>query len=278
MDLNWYEGILYGLFSGLTDILPVSSHAHKFLMGKLFGFSEEHPVMGLMMDIGILLAVYVSCQTHIVRILRARRLARIPKRRRKRPLDTRSLMDLSLLITMLIPVVLAFLLYPTIVPIGNVMMWIAAALLINGLILYIPQFIATGNRDSRTLSRLQGLFLGLGGAMGVVPGISGVGAATSVSSVCGVDRNYGYQMTLLMYLGVCLGYVFFDVYGMVSGGAGSVGFGSLIVYLLAGLSAFCGTTLGIRLGRMVLNGIGFSVFAYYCWGLAFFTFIMSLLA
>ncbi len=278
MDLNWYEGILYGLFSGLTDILPVSSHAHKFLMRKLLGLSGDHPVMGLMIDLGILLALYCSCQTHIVRILRARRLARIPKRRRKRPLDMRSLMDMKLLMTMLVPVVLALFLYRSILPVGEKMIWVAGSLMVNGMILYIPQFFAGANRDSRTLSRVQGLFLGFGGALGIVPGISGIGAATSVSSVCGVDKNYGLNMTLLMYMGLCAGFVFLDVYGMVAGGTGEAAFSSIIVYLLAGISAFGGATLGIRVIRNMISGVGFGVFAYYCWGLAMFTFILSLLA
>ena len=35
MDLNWFESIIYGLFLGLTDILPVSAQAHKLIMLKL---------------------------------------------------------------------------------------------------------------------------------------------------------------------------------------------------------------------------------------------------
>ena len=40
MDLNWFESFLYGLFSGLTDILPVSAEAHRILMLKCFGIQK----------------------------------------------------------------------------------------------------------------------------------------------------------------------------------------------------------------------------------------------
>lgn len=36
MDLNWLESFLYGLFSGLADILPVSAEAHRILVLKCF--------------------------------------------------------------------------------------------------------------------------------------------------------------------------------------------------------------------------------------------------
>ena len=41
MDLNWFTGILFGIVSGVTEIFPVSSPAHRILMLKLFGMSSE---------------------------------------------------------------------------------------------------------------------------------------------------------------------------------------------------------------------------------------------
>ena len=45
MDLNWLESFLYGLFSGLTDILPVSAEAHRILMLKCFGIQSSTELM-----------------------------------------------------------------------------------------------------------------------------------------------------------------------------------------------------------------------------------------
>ena len=154
MDLNWLESFLYGLFSGLTDILPVSAEAHRILMLKCFGIQSHTELMKLFAHLGVFGAMYFSCRKQIVRIHRARRLARVPKRRRRRPLDTRSLMDFSLLRTMLIPVILGFLLNRYVEPLKEKLIWIAVLLFLNGIILYIPQFFPTSNRDSRMLSRV----------------------------------------------------------------------------------------------------------------------------
>jgi len=277
LNLNWYQSILYGLVSGLTEVFPVSSQAHRFLMQKLFGVTGEPGLMRLLIDLGILAALYYACQNHIIRIIRARRLARVPKRRRKRPLDTRSLMDFSMLRTMLIPVILVICFYGKIRTFQVGMIWIAAALLVNGFILYIPQFFPSGNRDSRNSSRVHALLTGLGGAASFVPGISGIGTATSVGSLCGIDRVYCLNMTLLMNMAVYIGMILFDVIGIVTNGIDSVGFSGLITYFLTAVAAFGSATGAIKVMRYFASEIGYTLFAYYCWGVALFTFIMNLM-
>ena len=278
MDLNWFTGILFGIVSGVTEIFPVSSPAHRILMLKLFGMSSEPELLQFMIDLGITGALYSGCQNHIIRIIRAKRLSRVPKRHRKRPLDTNSLNDLSLLKTMLIPVILSLFLYEKAQTLGGSMLLIAIFMLINGVILYLPQFFPGANRDARTMSRVQGLLIGLGGSLSVVPGISGIGSAFSVGAVCGVDKGYGFNMVLLLDMFVCAGLVLFDVLALVGVGLGGIGFGTVLVYLLAGIAAFIATTLTIKLLRGIISEISFTVFGLYCWGVALFTFIMNLLA
>lgn len=278
MNSSWILTMIYGLISGLTEILPVSSQAHRMLILKLLGENQQSELLTLLIDLGVLAALYMGCQTNIVRIMRARRLAQIPKSRRKRPLDTKSLMDFRMLRTMLVPVVIVFFFYQKLDNLVSSMLVVALLLLLNGIILYIPQFLPGSNRDSRTLSRIQGFLVGLGGSLSVIPGLSGVGAAMSIGSVCGMDRTYALNMTLMMDIAVSVGIVIFDFLALVSSGVGVFGFGILVSYILAALAAFGAATLGIKVMRMLAPNIGYSLFAYYCWGLAMFTFILNLLA
>ena len=154
MDLNLLESILYGFVSGLSEILPISGQAHRNLMLQLLGATQEDALLRLMIHGGILTALYSSCQNHVLRMIRARNLARIPKRRRKRPLDVRSLMDMNLLKTMAIPVIATLLFYGRLSQLNEKRILVSVLLFINGIILYIPQFLPGSNRDSRTLSRV----------------------------------------------------------------------------------------------------------------------------
>ena len=278
MELNWLESIIFGLLSGLGEILPVSARAHGILLLKIFGAEDNSQLFYLLVHLAILAAVYISCQTQIVRYLRARSISRIPKKKRKRPLDTRSLMDFRMLRTMVIPVILAFIFYNRCQGIGQKAVWLSVLLFLNGVILYIPQFLPGSNKDSRTLTRLEGLLMGLGGAASVLPGISGVGASLSIGSVCGVERTYARNMTLLMEIVVLVGLIVYDIIGIISVGLGTLSFLILIKYLLSAAAAFAGAYLGIRILRALADEAGFSVFAYYCWGAALFAFILNLLA
>ena len=278
MELNWFESCILGLFSGLLDIIPVSAQAHKVLLLKFFGVKASSDVMNLLIHVAVFAAIYYSSQTQLVRMKRARSLARVPKRKRKRPLDVRSMMDWSLLKTMFVPAVIGVFLRQYTTGIQSNLMLISLFLFFNGIILYIPQFFPTSNRDSRTLSRIEGLLMGLGGVISAVPGISAIGAATSIASVCGVDRTYGLNMSLLMNLAITAGLMLYDVMGIATNGFGTLSILIVIRYLFTAAAAFGGTILGIKFMRHLAQGKGFSGFGVYCWGLALFTFILNLIA
>lgn len=278
MELNWLESILFGLLSGLTEIIPVSARAHSILLHKLFGKEEGSALFLLLIHIAVFSAFYLSCQSQLVRIFRAKRLARIPKRRRKRPLDTKSLMDSSLWKTMLVPVILAYLFYGKISALESSLIWLAVLLFLNGVILYIPPFLPGSNKDSRTLTRVEGFLMGLGGALSVFPGISGIGAAVSVGSICGVDRSYALNMSLMMGMGISVCLIVYDVLGLVSGGILGLTLLMLLKFLVSAVAAFCGAYLGIKIMRSLVSEVGISFFAYYCWGLALLTFVLNLMA
>ena len=278
MELSWLKSLMYGLFSGLLDILPVSAQAHSALLLKFFGIKASSDVLNLLIHLSVFAALYYSSQSHLVRMNRARALARVPKRKRKRPLDVRSMMDWSLLKTMMIPAIIGVYLRRYTANITGNLLLIALFLFLNGLILYMPQFFPTSNRDSRTLSRVEGLLMGLGGAASAVPGISAIGTATAIGSLCGVDRLYGLDMALMMNMAISAGLAFLDVLAIASNGFGVLSFMILIRYIASAAAAFGGCVLGIKIMRYLAAERGYSLFGVYCWGLALFTFILNLIA
>lgn len=278
MELSWFKSLLFGLFSGLLDILPVSAEAHSKLLLKFFGVKAASDVMYLLIHLAIFIALYYSSQNQLIRMNRARGLARIPKRKRKRPLDVRSMMDWSLLKTMIVPALLGVYCRKYTAAIQSNLMLISLFLFLNGVILYTPQFFPTSNRDSRTLSRVEGLLMGFGGAVSAVPGISAVGASTAIGSLCGVDRLYGLNMALMMNMAISAGLALLDMLAIASNGVGTLSFVILLRYIVSAAAAFGGTMLGIRLMRHLAAEHGYSLFGVYCWGLALFTFILNLIA
>ena len=278
MNLSWIESLIYGFVSGIADIIPVSGQGHRVLLLKLFGETKDLDMMRFFVHLGIFAAILFYCQPHLVRFFRAKRLSRVPKRRRKRPLDTKSLMDYSLFKTMLVPVILSFFAYSLAEELSTRIIWIAVFLLVNGLILYIPQFLPGSNKDSRSLSRVEGLLMGVGGAVAVLPGVSAVGSAASIGAVCGVDRSYGLTMALMMNMVLNMGLAVMDLLAVFQAGLIGLHFMLLLRCLVSGIAAFLGVSVAIRFLIKFAEERGYGTFAYYCWGLALFTFILNLMA
>jgi undecaprenyl-diphosphatase len=278
LELTFFESILFGLISGLTEILPVSAQAHRLIALKLFGDGSEPALLRLILHMSTLAALYYVSNSHITRILRAQKMAKVSARRRRRALDVRSLMDFSLLKTTLIPIVIGFFFYSKTVTLGGNLIIVAATMFVNGVILYIPQFLPGSNKDARSLSRIDGLFFGLGGALSTIPGISCVGAVTSIASVRGADRTYSLNMALLIQIPVTIGLLLFDLVALVNVGMEALSFGVILGYLFSAAAAFAGVVLGAKVMRILAANIGFSIYAFYCWGAALFTFIFYLTA
>jgi undecaprenyl-diphosphatase len=276
MTLSWLQSIIFGFLSGLTDILPVSSQAHKAIMLQMFGADYEPPIMRLMIHLATFAALYYSCNAQIQRIMRQRRLARVPKKRRKRPVDVQVLMDFRLLCTMVVPVVLGFLFYQKASVWNMRLNWIAVFSIINAVILYLPVLLPSGNKDSRNMTPLEGLFMGAGGAISILPGVSSVGGMTAVGSLCGGDRVFVLNIALLIQMVITAAHIVFDVLYMITVGAGAIGFGILLCYILAAAAAFAGVYLAIRIMRTLAVNIGYNGFAYYSLGLGLLSFIFYL--
>jgi undecaprenyl-diphosphatase len=277
-DLTWLSSILFGLVSGLAEVLPVSAHAHRILMSNLLGDGKTHILLPFMLHIGSLAALFYTCNSQILRLTRAQKLASVPKSRRKRPLDTRSLMDIRFLRTALVPIILVFFFYKKLAHFQDNLVAVAIFWILNGVILYIPQYLPGSNRDGSDMSPLDSLLVGLGSAASILPGISGLGASVSLASVRGADKDFSLNMALLLTIPVTIGLIAMDIFAIVEVGLAGVGFVLFLKSILAAASAFFGVQLGIRILRLLVDNIGYSVFAPYCWGIGLFTFIFYLTA
>jgi len=278
VDLNWMQSVFYGFLSGMTDILPVSAQAHKILFLKFLGIKASPAVLELFVHTAVLLALYYSSQSHLTRMRRAKSLSRVPKKKRKRPLDTRSLMDWNFFITIIIPAFIGLFLYQYVSSMQSNLVYISLFLFLNGTLLYAPQFFTTGNRDARTLSRVEGILMGLGGMLSIFPGISAIGASTSISSVCGIDRKYALNMAFLLNMVITAGWAVYDILEIFAVGFGSISLFLFFQYLLTAIFSFIGTLSAVKIMRYLADNSGFSLFGVYCWGMALFIFILNLIA
>lgn len=270
--MNLLESLLYGLVSGFTEILPVSAAAHGELFKRLFGIEGELYLPCLLARLAILGAVIFQCKTQIAEIYNVQ----TPSGKRKNRGATVRTADMRLVRTAAVPMLLGFFLWRYAEPVRNNLLLLVPALIVNGLILYIPSRMLSGNKNAKAMSGWDGLLMGLCGVMGIVPGISRIGAIVSAACARGADKKNAINWALLLCIPALAVLLCLDIYGFMT--VGGVGFSSVGVFcgLFTLIGAAAGSFLGIYLMRFLAVKVGYSAFSYYSWGAALFIFVMYL--
>lgn len=273
--MDWLWTILYGFVAGLAEFLPLSSPAHQSISAAVFGLASAAPLRQFLIRAACLAALLSACGREIDKLRRDGRMARLPARRRKRPVDSRNVATNRLLNIAVFPLVIGLVFY------RRVNMWVDSLamltifLVINGILLFVPQYIPSGNKDGRNLSLLDGLLMGLAGAFSVFPGISRMSAIHFAASARGADKNYSLQFALYLSIPALVVMLLFDAVA-IFGGIEAISFLVLIQYLLAMAAAYFGSTFAISIMRSMVVRAGYEIFSYYCWGMALISMILYL--
>lgn len=274
--MSVFESILYGIVSGLTEFLPVSSQGHQAMMLRLFGQDVREPVRDLLVHLAVLGALLFSSRNILARLRRERMI--ISRARRKRTYDFNGTYDLRLVKTAVFPMIIGLLAYRKMIQYESRPLYLALFFLINGIILIIPEYVRQGNKTGRSMSGFDGVLFGIFSALSAVPGISRVGSGMSIASMRGADRSHNLNWMLLLSIPALLVWIVFDFIHLFTIGAGNITFIVFLTYLLSALFAFIGGYLGISAVRFIAVKSGFSGFAYYSWGAAMFMLVLYLIA
>ena len=275
MELSWLESLIYGIISGLTEFLPISAEAHRAIFLRLIG-AADFPLLRFMVHLGVLLALLITCAPILSKLNRERKIAAVKKKRRKREPDARSLTDIRFLRISAIALVVMFVLYPGVYDLHERLWILAGFLIVNGILLYIPQFLPGANKDSLSMSSLDSLTVGISGGLGVVPGLSRVALTISTSLMRGAEKRFALDNALLLSIPALGILALLDLIAVFSASAG-VSFIVVLCCVTAGAGAFISAFLGMYIMRFLAVRAGFSSFAYYSWGLSLFSFILYLM-
>ena len=277
MNITMIQSILYGLVCGFAEFLPVSSQAHRNILNCLFGVDQEEPLMVMFLHIGALLALTISSMSLLQRLQREMEIKRLARRRSRRQPDELALLDMSIVKTACTVLLIGFVFYFEAAALHGNLPMVAIFLVVNGLILHVPLYLPKGNKDARTMSRLDAVLLGLGSALAMLPGVSRVGVSTSVGISRGATPQNAYKWALLISIPALVVHIVLDLVGVVSAGLGQLDFSFILQCIMCGCAAYIGAIGAISLMKMIVYRSGIENFSYYCWGAALFTFILYMI-
>lgn len=271
--MSWIQSIIYGLISGISEFLPISSRAHQEILEYLFGNTTTDPIRLFFIHLATLFALYSSLRTYLDQIRRENSARR--DRRRSR-VGVKTALDISLVknaaIVMVIGMFLLTFAFGSEIP----MLWTCIMLLCNGLVLFMAERSVKGNKTAKHMSVLDSWLMGILSAFAVLPGISRIGAANSVAIMRGADRQKSINWALLLSIPALVCMLVLDVFAMFAVTTGLGFWANLGGYLLSAVFAYIGASLSLYLVRLMASRSVHMAFAYYAWGAALFTFLIYL--
>lgn len=255
--MNWLEYLIYGFISGLSEFLPISSSAHQMILRGLFGVNGRSPLHDLMIHLTAL-ASFILLNRYITTGSR-RNFTRADKRHLK---------------TAMVPIIIGAVFYPIVGSWNIGYLMLSVFLIINGLILFVPSRMINGNKTANALSGFDSVLIGTSAALGVLPGVSRMAGTLGCASARGADHNNALRWSVYLSIPAIVVMIIMDVISLGMATTYSVHFLGLILSMLG---VIVGIWLGYSLMRFLAVKAGFTVFAYYSWGAALFSFILYLI-
>lgn len=274
MNMSWLESLIYGLVSGLTEFLPISSHAHQRLLMQIFGIQHRDPVQDFLVHAAMLMALYSGCRAMFEHLRRERNL-RIHNRRANSQ-NTRILLDERFVKNAALPMLVGIFVVSYVFNTDTDLLSAAAFFLINGIILFASGRMMQGNKDVRSMTYLDSLLIGGFTALSAFTGISRVGCTTSAAIGRGASRQNALNWALLLSVPALILMAGIDLIKLVSGGVVFSFWSNIISYLLSAVGAYIAGHYSLKLMRFLSIRVGFSGFSYYCWGASLFSFLLYL--
>ena len=275
--MNILESILYGILSGVSRFLPISSSGHQQLFKYIMGVTTPTPIADLFIHIALLLALIFSNSTYLERLNRER-ISKSGNSRTTKRIDVAASYDNRLLQTATISLIVLFFVLSFLHDHFTKIAPLALCFLLNGIALYFPEHLPHGDKDSRKMSTLDSLIIGLSGALSILPGLSCVGFCLTAAVCRGADKSKAIGWVFVISIPAILCCIVLDFITMFTAGVGVVSFVIIIGYILSALFAFVFAIIGISVLRYIISRSDFTGLAFYSWGAAILCFILYLTA
>lgn len=269
------QAILIGIVQGLTEFLPVSSSAHLIFAQNALGV-ESSLAFDVFLHLGSLIAVLWFFRADIIRMIQAWLLSigDIVQHRFKEGFYSDPYKRLAwYVIIATIPVGLVGVLFESQVEslFAGALYVPAFFLFVTGTILYLSQRMNSGKIDLSNITVKEALFMGLGQACAIMPGLSRSGTTIAAGLVIGLDKEFAAKFSFILSIPAILGAFVVQLKDI-----GTVGDFNALAVFLGFLAALISGYLAIRWLIELIQKRSLDIFAYYCWIVGIIVFMGSI--
>lgn len=269
------QAIIIGIVQGLTEFLPVSSSAHLIFAQNALGV-ESSLAFDVFLHLGSLIAVLWFFRADIIKMIQAFLLSigDIIQHRFKEGFYSDPYKRLVwYVIIATIPVGLVGVLFESQVEalFAGALYVPAFFLFVTGTILYLSQRMNPGEVDLSNLSLKESIFMGLGQACAILPGLSRSGTTIAAGLVIGLDKEFAAKFSFILSIPAILGAFVVQLKDI-----GTITDFNFLAVMLGFLAALISGYLAIKWVLELIQKRSLDIFAYYCWIVGIIVFMGSI--
>jgi undecaprenyl-diphosphatase len=269
------QAIIIGIVQGLTEFLPVSSSAHLVFIQNILGV-ESSLAFDTFLHLGTLIAVLWFFRYDIIKMIRSwiLSLQDIIQGRFREGFYSDPYKRLAwYVILATIPVGIVGVLFEDSVDalFSGALYVPAFFLFVTGTILYLSQRMASGNINMDNITKKEALWMGLGQACAILPGLSRSGTTIAAGLTIGLDKEFAAKFSFILSIPAILGAFLLQVKDI--GGALDANF---LPVLLGFIASIIAGYMAIRWMLDLIKNRSLDIFAFYCWIVGIVVFMGSI--
>lgn len=276
--MSYLTAVLLGLVQGVAEFLPISSSGHLAIAEQLLnlqGASNVPEFFDVLLHLGTLVAVFIAywddIRDMIVELFAG--IGDLAHHSTPNPVPpARRLILLIIVGTLPLFVMVPFRHFFS--SLGDNMYFIGGALIFTGILLFVSDRVQHGRKSEKTATLLDALFVGLGQAIALCPGISRSGMTITTGCFAGFERKFAVRFAFLLSIPAVIGANILSLKDAIDAG---IDWASVPAYLVGVAVAAVSGYACIRLLRYIADKGRFGAFAYYCWAVGALTLALTIL-
>ncbi len=262
------QSLILGIVQGLTELLPISSSAHLYIIPWLLKWSESDKFIAafegfdVALHFGTLLAIVLFFYKDWIKLIKGG----WKQIRGEKTFEGK--MFWYIVLATLPGGAIGFLLDHFLEDVLTKPIIIGIALMVMGIALYFADKFSKNNTDYEHMTLKQTFFIGLSQALAFIPGVSRSGVTITTGRLMGVDRESAAKYTFLLSTPIVLAATLYKIKDFA--------FSELSFYIGI-LASFL---VGIFVIKFLLNYLkkgSFKIFAIYRVIIGIFIITMSIL-
>ena len=269
------QGIIIGIVQGLTEFLPVSSSAHLVFIQNILGV-ESSLAFDTFLHLGTLIAVLWFFRYDIYKMLKSWWLSigDILQRRFKEGFREDPYKRLAwYVILATIPVGIVGVLFEDSIDalFAGALYVPAFFLFVTGTILYLSQRMTSGEINYDTITKKEALFMGLGQACAILPGLSRSGTTIAAGLTIGLDKEFAAKFSFILSIPAIMGAFVLQLKDI-----GTAMDANFLPVFLGFVASIVAGYLAIKWMLDLIQNKSLDIFSYYCWAVAIIVFVGSI--